>query len=242
MQPGAMHHARWMAKAIYSLKIHLFRNQFQMTTREENAIKAISTFVVQFYIKYWFQTRLAISAPRLDLQLLKALKNDGSNAAKAAMQKLLGHLWYLNDHLIALLFFDADVPNLMKEKMVQNLKKEREENNMRAKLPENKLDDCDLTSFVSKHTKFFFVTFGFSLEFLSLPVSSWDEHNDFVEMRKQLKHFRVVNDSAERGVALMQKFNKLITNDEEQKQYLLTVIAAHRKKYSKKVKKTELFD
>ena len=242
MQPGAMHHARWMAKALYTLKIHLFRHQFKMTPREETAIKAISTFIIQFYIKYWFQTRLAISAPRLDLQLLKALKLDGSIAAKAAMQKLLGHLWYLNDHLIALSFFDAEVPNQIKEKMVQNLKIEREENSMRAKLPENQLAECDLSSFVSEHTKFFFETFGFSLEFLSLPVNSWNEQSDFVEMKNKLKHFRVVNDSAERGVALMHKFNKLITNDEEQKQYLLTVIAAHRKKYSKSVKKTELFN
>ena len=113
---------------------------------------------------------------------------------------------------------------------MQNIKKEKEENNMRAKY------DCDLSSFVSKHTMFFFDTFGFSVEFLSLPVSSWDEHNHFVQMKEQLQHFRVVNDSAERGVALMQKFNKLLTNDEEQKQYLLTVIAAHRKKYSKNVK------
>ncbi|ESO06037.1 hypothetical protein HELRODRAFT_160152 [Helobdella robusta] len=32
--PGAFHHARWMAKAIYSLKIYLFREQFQLTNFE----------------------------------------------------------------------------------------------------------------------------------------------------------------------------------------------------------------
>ena len=42
----------------------------------------------------------------------------------------------------------------------------------------------------------------------------------------------------------MNKFNKLLTNDEEQKQYLLKVISAsaHAKKYSKSVKKSQLFD
>ena len=32
--PGAFHHARWMAKAIYSLKIFIFREQFHMTEDE----------------------------------------------------------------------------------------------------------------------------------------------------------------------------------------------------------------
>ena len=119
---------------------------------------------------------------------------------------------------------------------------EREESNKRAKLLESQIAECDLSSFVSKNTRYFFETFGFSMDFLSLPVASWDELKDFVEMKKTLKHFKVVNDAAERGVALIQKFNKLITNDEDQKQYLLMVIAAHRKKCSKKVKKTELFN
>ena len=55
-------------------------------------------------------------------------------------------------------------------------------------------------------------------------------------MKIKLKQLKVVNDTAERGVALMSKFNKLITNDEEQKQYLLRVISAHRQKYTTTVK------
>ena len=31
--PGAIHNARWMAKAIYSLKIFLFQGQFKLTVR-----------------------------------------------------------------------------------------------------------------------------------------------------------------------------------------------------------------
>lgn len=32
--PGAMHHAWWMSKAIYSIKIYLFKDQFKLTARE----------------------------------------------------------------------------------------------------------------------------------------------------------------------------------------------------------------
>jgi len=37
-KPGAMHRARWMAKAIYSLKIFCFRSQFHLTSRETNIL------------------------------------------------------------------------------------------------------------------------------------------------------------------------------------------------------------
>ena len=41
----------------------------------------------------------------------------------------------------------------------------------------------------------------------------------------------VTNDNAERGVALMQELNKHITRDEEQFQFLLRVVADHRRRY-----------
>ena len=40
---------------------------------------------------------------------------------------------------------------------------------------------------------------------------------------------RVVNVTAERGVKLFEEFNRIITNDEEEKQYLLRVMEANRK-------------
>ena len=40
---------------------------------------------------------------------------------------------------------------------------------------------------------------------------------------------RVVNDTTERGVKLFEEFNRIITNDEEEKQYLLRVMEANQK-------------
>ncbi|CAH1731952.1 unnamed protein product [Aphis gossypii] len=33
--PGAIHRARWMAKAIYCIKIYLFRNEFKLSAKEK---------------------------------------------------------------------------------------------------------------------------------------------------------------------------------------------------------------
>jgi hypothetical protein len=43
---------------------------------------------------------------------------------------------------------------------------------------------------------------------------------------------KVVNDLAERAVALIQEFNSSLTRNEEQKQYLLQVVEDHRSKFS----------
>jgi len=39
------------------------------------------------------------------------------------------------------------------------------------------------------------------------------------------------NDAAERGVSLIENFNSVINNQEEQKQYLLQVVERHRQQF-----------
>ncbi|KAK3923590.1 DNA-directed RNA polymerase subunit beta' [Frankliniella fusca] len=50
---------------------------------------------------------------------------------------------------------------------------------------------------------------------------------------------RVTNDCAERGVALVEEYNKILTADEEQKQFLILGVKEHRKRYPN-VNKTTL--
>ena len=49
---------------------------------------------------------------------------------------------------------------------------------------------------------------------------------------------KVVNDTAERGVKLIQDYNLILTKDEEQKQFLLQVVQEHRRLYPDASKKT----
>jgi len=48
----------------------------------------------------------------------------------------------------------------------------------------------------------------------------------------------VVNDTAERGVALMQSYNSILTKNEDHKQYLLQVMEQHRQKFPNATKAT----
>jgi len=48
--PGAMHHARWMSKAIYSPKIFVFRKQFKFKKNEKDSIRSICIFLIRLYV------------------------------------------------------------------------------------------------------------------------------------------------------------------------------------------------
>ncbi|XP_044584699.1 uncharacterized protein LOC123265119 [Cotesia glomerata] len=47
--PGAMSHARWMSKAIYCLKIFIFREEFKLTTYEINSLREICVYHHKLY-------------------------------------------------------------------------------------------------------------------------------------------------------------------------------------------------
>jgi len=43
-----------------------------------------------------------------------------------------------------------------------------------------------------------------------------------------IRTLRIVDDTAERGVKLVEEYNSLLTNDEEEKQFILQVVEANR--------------
>ena len=67
-----MQRARWMSKAIYSLKIWMFKKQFKLTQQEEKLIREPFLFVVVVYARFWFLAPVPLSAPNNDLLLFKA--------------------------------------------------------------------------------------------------------------------------------------------------------------------------
>lgn len=48
-KPGAMHHARWMSKALYTLKIFLFRKQFGMTSKLKILISDLCFYCISLH-------------------------------------------------------------------------------------------------------------------------------------------------------------------------------------------------
>ena len=63
--------------------------------------------------------------------------------------------------------------------------------------------------------------------FLCQPPSTWLTNKNYTELKLTVDELKVVNDTAERGVALIQAYSGSLTRDEEL-QYLLQVATAHR--------------
>lgn len=153
--------------------------------------------------------------------------------SKAARAKLAAHLWYLSEDLIALAFFDSDVPLGVKVKMVKAIKERESSKECSKRVIVNEKDSTswiykEIDEFVSRRSLFLFEQFGVSDEFLNISPELWPLNRYFQEAVKIFKDLKVVNDIAERAVALIEQYNDCLTRNEEQKQYMLQVVQKHR--------------
>jgi len=241
--PGAIHHARWMAKVLYVLKIWLFRKQFTLTAREESGVRDIAIFAAQVYLKAWITAPSAISAPLNDLQLMNTLLQYSAihgAISSATTKKFSSHLWYLSQELVCLALFDKRVFSSTKRLMVAALQKvAAAKPPKRAEIDLSSFQSCTLDQLVTSNSMNLFHTLKLPTGFLSADPDTWELQESYSLARRRLETLKVVNDIAERAVALIQEYNKSLTKDEEDLQFLLHVIADHRQLYST-ANKTEL--
>ncbi|KAG8171084.1 hypothetical protein JTE90_014265 [Oedothorax gibbosus] len=66
----------------------------------------------------------------------------------------------------------------------------------------------------------------------------WEQDLSYLKGKNIVRNLRVVNDTAERGVKLIQDYSDTIRKDEKQKQYLLQIISECRKIYPDVTKST----
>ena len=78
---------------------------------------------------------------------------------------------------------------------------------------------------------------GIGAEFLRKPLP-WDDDPDFNRLASFVSQLRVTNDTAERGVKIISDFIGHITTSDIERQQLLQVVEAHRKRYPDFRKKT----
>jgi hypothetical protein len=226
--PGPMHQARWMSKAIYSIKVWLFQSQFKLTPRESRGLLQLNIFLAKVYIKFWFQAPVAAMAPRNDLQLLQLLDSyPDREISRATSRKLAGHLWYLSEDLILLSLFDPEVDSATKRAMIQSSKENEAEKDSpkRVHVEMATVQQKTLDSFVSKSSINLFAMLGLPAGFLSEDPDTWNSTDDFKAAEAIVKTLAVTNDRAERGVALIQDAAQSRRfRCEEQLQYALQVI------------------
>lgn len=242
--PGPMHRARWMARAIYSIKVWLFRSQFKLTARESRGLLRVNIFLVRIYIKFWYLAPVACKAATNDLQMLQQLLtyNDRDISA-ATSRKISGHLWYLTEDLILLSLFDPEM-DLQTKRDIVKASTEQEGVNDQSKRVEVDLETVQqktIVDFVSKRSRNLFATLGMPDGFLAEDPGMWMGRDDYQAAAAIARTLAVTNDHAERAVALIQdavEWKRF--RSEEQLQYALQVIEQNRAKFPDAKKSTLL--
>jgi len=130
------------------------------------------------------------------------------------------HLWYLSELLVGFAFFDDEVPVEEKRLMVLALKENEGSEEPSKRIPPFVDPTAKrLHDFVTTSTVRFFQILGLSEEFLQSDSSEWEHQETYKTSQKIAQSVKVINDLAERGVALIQEFNSALTRNEEQKQF-----------------------
>lgn len=87
----------------------------------------------------------------------------------------------------------------------------------------------EIEFFVSSETLDFFKIFNLDTEFLLNDPADWSENLSFQNALQMVSKLKTVNDTAERGITLIEDYNSILTTNEEQKQFVLQVVSDYRK-------------
>ena len=200
-------------------------------------------FAVRVYLKAWITAPSASNAPYNDIHLLQSLIDYTTihpAIAKIASEKFSNHLWYLSEDLIGLALFDSRVSLSTKRLMVKAMREVDgvEDAPKRIAVSLKTFKEKKLEDFVSKKSMVLMEKMQMPTSFLQVDPSTWATHVDFVTSLEIVQEMKVVNDYAERGVALVQEFSGLLTRNEDQLQFLLQVVAEHRRAFPNSRKQT----
>lgn len=205
-----------------------------MTTSEERGICDVATFSVIIHLKAWMTAPLAVEAPLNDFTLMGQLLSYPHAAISAATSKKLGlHLWYLSEELIGLALFDSRLSHDSKRLMIAAMDEEAPDHP--SKRPSIKSDAFlgkrGLEQFCTANSKKLFQLLDLPETLLNKDPSDWEQDESYTRALGIVKSLAVVNDRAERGVALIQDFHKKLTKNEDQLQFLLQIVNEHRRQF-----------
>ena len=237
--PGPDHHARWMSKGIYVIKIWLLSKVFKLSEREKDDIRRIFLFTVVIYAKAWLTSPLSTSAARNDLTFhcnVLRYREMEPKVAFRVLQSIKNHGWYITGQLVILALADFDLHVEEREEMAKVLHSLPRDTIQMGRPEFPALDWRNLVlarprlgSLVNPSSWLIFDLLGLSgpQDWLQLPGHMWtwfSKYRKFVEFANNLA---VTNDLAERGCHMITEFiNK--TANEDQRQALLRVVEYHR--------------
>lgn len=216
MVPGAVSNARWMAKAIYTLKSYLFRHQLDIEESLHSRLRRFALFISTIYVKYWNWCPSVFNAPINDLNLLKELEKYrrlDNELANVAIESFCRHLTYLSDEMAVLAIFSNLLSNDEKERIRTKLQiavenhNQRTNNSVRYNPGNEHFADLEITDFISHRSLFLLQTMNMDISFLQKSAAEWEHSRSYQNVRRILKNLLVAtNDASERALGQTTNF------------------------------------
>ena len=112
--PGAYHHARYMAKVIYQLKLRLLMNKITWLEHgEKKEVMVMADFISLFYAVWWLRAYIGVQAPMHDLkavQEMRMFRRYNQQVADTCLASWRRHTWYLTEELVVFSLVDTKCP------------------------------------------------------------------------------------------------------------------------------------
>ena len=240
MLPGPDHHARWMSKVIYILKIKLLMGVFRLSEEEKHQVTDLSKYILIFYVKHWLQSPLPSSSARNDLVFMANMGKQRFQVSPSitfsVLQSCYRHLWYLVPQTVVFALADTGLSDSQKQGMAMKLHSCERTTVMPGKpqfppvvFSGEDFGLPDMASFVTSDSWLLFDILGLTgtQDWLTIPPNLWPNFVEFRKLRDFVMNVSVCNDLAERGVALITRYINM-AESEEQRQALLQVVELHR--------------
>lgn len=84
-----------MAKALYAIKMYMFKSQFKLNSREEKSLRDIVIFIIRYHIRAWIRCSYAVEAPQNDLIFMKNIyehRHIDAEISNIEVEKFSNHL------------------------------------------------------------------------------------------------------------------------------------------------------
>ena len=237
---GAHHTARFMAYAIYALKIEMMSERFPLSQEERRKIHRLAKFVAVIHSPAYLRSRIAATAPSVDVKYLSALKEydeEDLEVAQTAIKSVFKHLWYLTEELVVLALFDENLSDNIRKAMIDRLLEFPRQQTFPPKkitFPISVFQDQDPIDFGQRSWLLFSLLDKKEeqLDWMFAPVNCWDKMSGYKKIAAVVNSLEVVNDCAERVVKLTSDFIN-VTKDPVQLESVLQVTERYRNKIPK---------
>lgn len=168
---------------------------------------------------------------------------ENKQVGEAVIDKFSKHLWYLSEQLMPLSFFDPDVSDEIKNEMRFLIRSRPAKSAHRKRyILQPFVGVSSITDLVSIASLSFFKVLGVSDEFLDHDAGTWQANPHYQTALAAIDGLVVVNDRAERCVALAKMFCRGRTKNEEVLQGLFHTASEGRKDHPTYLKKDLLAD